>query len=462
MNQILLIDDEKLILWGLQRDLERVGFKVSAFQKAEDAFETLEKTHFHAALVDVRMPGIGGLAMLDRIKQVDPETQVIMITAFADVEVAVESIRRGAFDFVLKPFTLEKIRLTIQNALEAVRLKKEVASLKTELARRQHSARVLGLSPRMRLVTEQIERIGQAGAGVVLICGESGTGKGVAAQELHRIGPRSEAPFIEINCGAIPENLFESELFGHEKGSFTGATELKKGLMELADGGTVFLDEVGEMPLPIQTKFLKALEEQRIWRVGGRRPIQLDVNIVAATNRDLTQAVRDGEFREDLFYRLNVVPIFLPPLRERGEDILQLADEFLKHYQNRYRRSFSGFSDQAGKHLLSYPWPGNIRELKNCIERAVILETAESITVESLGIGTTPAHLALPKTNGVPEEPLSDQGIDLIGRLETIETKYLQEALKKCGGNQSQAAKMLGMTRDVLRYRLKKYGLGEG
>ncbi|MFZ2958433.1 MAG: sigma-54 dependent transcriptional regulator [Candidatus Ozemobacteraceae bacterium] len=468
MINVLMIDDEKLILWGLKRDLERVGYKVCAYQKAEEAFEIIEKQHFQAALVDVRLPGIGGLQMLERIKAVDPETQVIMITAFADVEVAVDSIRRGAFDFILKPFTLEKIHLTIQNALEASRLKKEVATLKRELAQRQKHHLLLGTSARMKPVLESIDRIGRAGAGVVLICGESGTGKGVAANDLHAVGPRANGPFIEINCGAIPESLFESELFGHEKGAFTGAAEQKKGLMELADGGTIFLDEVGEMPMPMQTKFLKALEEQKIRRVGGQRPIQLDVNILAATNRDLATAVREGQFREDLFYRLNVVPVFLPPLRERGDDVLLLADHFLESYKNRYKRSFTGFSDAARRLMQAYSWPGNIRELKNSIERAVILETGDIIEESSLGLGVgvttgTSGTLKTFVINGAPviSTTVPESGMDLQGHLEGVEQKFLQEALTRCGGNQSQAAKMLGMTRDILRYRLKKYGLGE-
>ncbi|MBF0498501.1 MAG: sigma-54-dependent Fis family transcriptional regulator [Candidatus Riflebacteria bacterium] len=467
MINVLIIDDEKLILWGLKRDLERVGYKVFAYQKAEEAFEIIEKQHFHAALVDVRLPGIHGLQMLEKIKTVDPETQVIMITAFADVEVAVDSIRRGAFDFILKPFTLDKIHLTIQNAFEATRLKKEVATLKRELAQRQKHHLLLGKSPRMKPILESIERIGRAGAGVVLICGESGTGKGVAANDLHAIGPRANGPFIEINCGAIPESLFESELFGHEKGAFTGASEQKKGLMELADGGTIFLDEVGEMPMPMQSKLLKALEEQKIRRVGGQRPIQLDVNIIAATNRDLATAVREGSFREDLFYRLNVVPIFLPALRERDNDILLLAEHFLENYKNRYKRTFTGFSDTASKRMLAYSWPGNIRELRNSVERAVILETGDLIEDASLGIGL---GVALPATNTLvpPSDgrvvdlaPIPNSGMDLQLHLENVERHFLQEAMTRCGGNQSQTAKMLGMTRDILRYRLKKYGLGE-
>jgi len=462
MIDVLIVDDEKLILWGLKRDLERSGYRVWAFPSGEEAFPFIEKQHFDVAIVDVRLPGIGGEAMIDRIKQAEPETQVIMITAFADVEVAVNSIRKGAFDFILKPFSLEKIHLTIQNAIEARKLKNTVASLKTEISLRHRRYAIIGKSPRMKAVIDDIEKIGKAGASVVLLCGDTGTGKGLVAGELHKIGPRAANPFIEINCGAIPENLFESELFGHEKGSFTGAVETQKGLLELADGGSVFLDEVGEMPLTIQTKFLKALEEQKIWRVGGRRPLQIDVNIIAATNRDLSQAVREGQFREDLFYRLNVVPIFMPPLREREDDVMLLASHFLDTYQVKYKRNFSGFSEAAGRRILTYHWPGNIRELKNSIERAVILETNGQINEPSLGLGgisadSTPASTTLLKE----ESPIPETGMDLMGHLETVERKYLQQALISCKGNQSQTAKLLGMTRDVLRYRLKKYGLGD-
>lgn len=463
MHDLLLIDDEKLILWGLKRDLERAGYRVWAFPSAEEALPVAEKQRFHAAIVDVRLPGMQGTAFLERLKQIDSEVQVIMVTAFADVETAVLAIRTGAFDFILKPYTLEKIRLTIQNALEASRLKKAVASLSTERAQRQPKYSVLGHSSRMMEVIGALERIGKAGAGVVLLGGESGTGKGLAANALHQIGPRASGPFIEINCGAIPENLFESELFGHEKGSFTGADETKKGLMELADGGTLFLDEVGEMPLPIQTKFLKALEEQKIRRVGGSRPIQVDLNIIAATNRDLSRTVRDGEFREDLFYRLNVVPIFLPPLRERQGDALLLAAHFLEVYSGKYKRTLSGFSDSAKQLICTYHWPGNIRELKNSIERAVILEPGEQITASSLGLGTQNGPVPAPASHTILQEvvPIPEDGMDLQGHMEEIERRYLEEALARCRGNQSQAAKMLGMTRDILRYRLKKYGFAE-
>ncbi|MBI3038280.1 sigma-54-dependent Fis family transcriptional regulator [bacterium] len=461
LTNILVIDDEKLILWGIQRDLERAGYRISAFQKAEDALQLLEKQQFHAALLDVRLPGMGGIEMLERIKSVSPDTQVIMITAFADVEMAVSSIRRGAFDFILKPFSLEKIHLAIQNALETSRLKREVASLKIDRAMRLQQRFLQGESPRMRSVIESIERIGRAGAGVVLICGESGTGKGLAANAIHQLGPRSTNPFIEINCSAIPENLFESELFGHEMGSFTGAVSQKKGLLELADNGTIFLDEVTEMPITSQTKFLKALEEQVIRRVGGQRSIKVDVNIVAATNRDLSQAVRDGIFREDLFYRLNVVPIFIPPLREREHDILLLSEHYFNVYQAKYKRSFSGFCEEAKQRMLEYSWPGNIRELKNSVERAVILETADFIQEITLGLGPTasPNVYIQPKIIFSDDSPFPESGIDLLGYLESIEKRFLQKALQHCDGNQSHASKLLGMSRDILRYRLKKYNL---
>ncbi len=462
MKKILVIDDEKLIRWSLKKDLEQLGYIVTPCESAEEALPLIEATFFHAALVDARLPGMSGPEFLLKLKQASPDTQVIMITAFADVETAVSSIRNGAFDFLLKPFTLEKIRLTLNNALEFSKIQNELSSLKAERSRRLSRKSLLGQSSRMQKVIADIEKVGKAGAGVILLCGESGTGKGVAAAELHQLGPRSTAPFIEINCGAIPENLFESELFGHEKGAFTGASDLKKGLMEIADGGTLFLDEVGEMPLTIQTKFLKALEEQNIRRIGGNRPIQVDFHLIAATNRDLTQAVREGQFREDLFYRLNVVPIFLPPLRDRADDIVFLASRFLEQNMTKYRRSFNGFSEEAKRRMLSYHWPGNIRELKNCIERAVILENGDRIEEATMGIGftdvgTKPPALDIQKGNG----DLPPEGFNLHEHLESIERRFLQQALETSKGNQSQAAKLLGMTRDILRYRLKKYDLGE-
>ncbi|OIP28707.1 hypothetical protein AUK22_03830 [bacterium CG2_30_54_10] len=462
MIEVLLVDDEKLILWGLKKDLEKSGYRVTACASAEEALPHIERQRFNCALLDVRLPGKGGLDLLERIKVASEETQVVMMTAFADVESAVNAIRKGAFDFILKPFSLEKIHLTLQNALQAVQLRKEVDSLQTERSQLRRRYSVVGNSPRMKAVLEAIDRIGRAGAGVILIRGESGTGKGVVANELHFLGPRVSAPFIEINCAAIPEALFESELFGHEKGSFTGAADRRKGLMEMADGGTLFLDEVGEMPQTIQTKFLKAIEEQKLWRVGGTRPIQLDVNIIAATNKDLEREILRGSFREDLFYRLNVVPIVLPSLRERGEDIIVLAKHFLDTYQTKYRRRFSGFSNDAEHRLLGYSWPGNIRELKNCVERAVILETHDTISEGSLGLGGGPVKMdPSPVRERTVGEIIPEEGFDLQGLLDGLERKYLQRALDQSSGNQSQAAKFLGMTRDNLRYRLKKYGLGD-
>lgn len=462
MTEVLLVDDEKLILWGLKRDLEKTGYKVTACASAEEALPHLDQIQFHCALLDVKLPGMGGLELLDRVKAAGEETQVVMMTAFADVESAVSAIRKGAFDFVLKPFSLEKIHLTMQNALQAARLRKEVDAFQTEHAQLRPRHGLVGRSARMQSVLETVQRIGRAGAGVVLISGESGTGKGLVAKELHFLGPRANGPFIEINCGAIPEALFESELFGHEKGAFTGAVDRKKGLMELADGGSLFLDEVGEMPPNIQTKFLKVLEEQLLWRVGGKRAIRVEVNIIAATNKDLGQAVQRGEFRSDLYYRLNVVPIVLPPLRERGPDILELADFFFSFYQAKYRRPIQGLSEGARQRIVEYSWPGNIRELRNCMERGVILESGELLSTTSLGLPNPEATM----TGRVSPEPrqgegLPPEGINLQNLLDDLERRYLKQALEATRGNQSQAAKILGMTRDNLRYRLKKYELGE-
>jgi DNA-binding NtrC family response regulator len=459
MKKILLVDDEKLIRWSLTKDLERLNYAVEAFPNGKEALAATENQRFDLALLDVRLPDGSGIELLEKIKTSDPDMQVIMITAFADVETAVNAIRLGAFDFILKPFTLEKMRLTIQNALNSARMRREIDTLKIAQNLFHKQSPILCRSQVMTEMLEKAHKIGQIGAGVVLLSGESGTGKGILARELFRISPRAERPFIEINCGAIPENLFESEIFGHERGAFTGAVDAKKGLLEMADGGTIFLDEITEMPVSSQKKFLKALEEQVIWRVGGCKAVRIDVNIIAATNRDLSQEIKSGRFREDLYYRLNIVPLHVPPLRERREDIDLLADRFLEGFQAKYRRSFSGFSDDARREMHRYQWPGNVRELKNSIERAVILEPGTEISVAGLGL---PATTLLSQESSNPDcfsPAIPPDGFDLSDHLKTMERAFLEKALAECNGNQTAAARLLGMTRDNFRYRLKQYHL---
>jgi len=446
-RKILVIDDEKLIQWSLEQELSRNGYEVFSAGTGEAGLQLFERESPDLTIVDIRLPGADGIEILEKIKAQDKEHPIIMITAFGDVGTAVRAMKLGAYDYLTKPFDLEVVKLVVGKALESRMLRQEV----TELRKKERQTnQIVGASPEIKKVLEAVRKIAETDATTVLIAGESGVGKELMAKAIHYQSQRGDKPFMEIDCSALTETLIESELFGHEKGAFTDARTLKKGLLELADGGTAFLDEVGDMPLSTQGKILRVIETKTFKRVGGTRDIQVNIRIVAATNKSLGDLTKQGRFREDLYYRLKVIPIFIPPLRERKDDILPLVKHFIGHYNKEFRKHVRGPSPEAEKRLLSYSWPGNVRELINVIERAVLLEGKDIIL---------PEHLILEVgTQGAPSKDfrLPERGVSL----DDVEKSLVIQALEMASGNQSRAAGLLGITRDTLRYRMKKYHLG--
>ena len=457
MNSILVVDNEKSMCDFLSIMLEKEGYEVSTARNGVEAVKLLRNSEFDAVLTDIKMPRSNGLDVLDAVRKERPTTPVIMMTAYASAETAVEAMKKGAFDYISKPFKIEDLQLILKNAVEKKRLADENAHLKRALKDKYEFANIVGKSPSMRKVFEYIAKVADSNA-TVLILGESGTGKELVAKALHYNSRRKNYPFISINCGAVPETLLESELFGHEKGAFTGAESTKIGLMEAASKGTFFLDEVADAPLPIQVKLLRVLQEMELVRVGGTKPIKVDLRIVAATNRDLDERVREKLFREDLYYRLKVVPITLPPLRDRSEDIPSLVDHFIQKFneQHNRKRKIEGIDPEALGLLEKYAWPGNVRELENVIERAVVLETTQQITKASLPDeivgGRRPVPARLPDID-------SQDSIDLESTLDEIEKSMLLKALNKSDGIINRAAKMLNLSFRSMRYRVKKHQL---
>jgi len=450
---ILVCDDEELIRWSLGQHLEAEGHRVLTAEDGAQALEIALSEAPDLMISDLKMPRMDGMSLLRRLRRAECDVPVIVITAHGDISSAMEATRLGARAYVHKPFDLEEIGLAASKVLEAHRLEQEVAYLRS---RRQPAyGRILGRSAAMTRLFETLRRLEDVQAPTVLLMGESGTGKDLIAQAIHQQGPRSKGPFMEVDCTSLPEQLIESELFGHERGSFTDARNTKRGMFEIARGGTIFLDEIGEMASATQAKLLRALENRRFKRVGGVSPITLDAGVIAATNRDLNEEVREGRFREDLFFRLNVIRIDVPPLRERREDIPDLVGHFINRYNGEFRREVGGISEAALALLRSYHWPGNVRELRNVIERIVILESADVIEESHL-----PAEIRFgrgPRGDRVPFV-LPENGIDL----EAVERSLIAQALERTGGNQSAAAKMLGLSRYTLRYRMEKHGLRGG
>ncbi|MBN2645775.1 MAG: sigma-54-dependent Fis family transcriptional regulator [Desulfuromonadaceae bacterium] len=449
--RVLIVDDEQLIRWSLEQSLKKQGYQVQTACSGEDALEIVRNESPDLVLLDIQMPGIDGIETLERIKEIDADISVIMITALGVLETAVKAMQLGAYDYINKPFNLDELSVVMRKALETQALKKEVEHLRSEKKRTQGSSRIIARSHHMLSVLDMVEKVARSDASTVLIQGESGTGKELIARALHFDSSRAEQPFMAINCAAVPETLLESELIGHEKGAFTDAKAQKKGLFELANGGTVFLDEIGDMQMGMQAKLLRVLEERSFRRIGGTKDIRVDIRIVAATNKDLIKGIEEGTFRKDLYYRIQVIPIYLPPLRERRDDILPLATFFVEHFNREFGKSFSGFTPLAQQSILEYDWPGNIRELRNVIERAVILEGGDRLELEML-----PSC----QSEFEPEAVTSDfvlppEGIDL----EVVEKQLIQQALSMCQGNQSQAARKLHLGVDAFRYRMKKFGL---
>ena len=451
--RVLVVDDEQSMCEFLQAELSTHGFEIVFRTDADEAFALLGAEEFDVVVTDLQMHGMNGLGLCTRIVDNRPDIPVIVITAFGSLETAVATIRAGAFDFVTKPFNIEELLLAIERAMRHHALEAEVKRLRGMVADTQHFDDMLGASPAIKKVYDLIARIAESDA-TTLIAGESGTGKELVARALHARSRRAKGPFVAINCAAMPDALLESELFGHVKGAFTDARAPKKGLFVEASGGTLFLDEIGEMPLTMQPKLLRALETRAVRPVGGSAEIPFEVNLVTATNRDLETAVADGRFREDLFYRINVVHIELPPLRARGNDILLLAQHFLERFAARSGKHIVGLSAAVAKKLLAYSWPGNVRELQNCLEQAVALARLEEITVEDL-----PERIRDYRSANVLV--VGDDPSELVP-LEVVERRYILRVLEAAGGNKSIAARILGLDRKTLYRRLDSYDASNG
>ncbi len=448
---ILVVEDDTMLNWSLREELTQQGYKVFSAQTGEEALERVKEEIPDLILLDVMLPGIDGIDVLKRMGPLRKEVVVIVLTASDVVQTAVEAMKLGAYDYISKPFDMDGVAITIRNALESTRLKREVALIRMQQRERYGFGNIIGSSPPMQEVYECISKIIETDVKTVLILGETGTGKDLVAKTIHYECPRQAHPLVEVNCANIPENLLESELFGHERGAFTDAKELKRGLFEQAQMGTLLLDEIGHMKPDLQGKLLRVIEERKFRRVGGVNEMDVDVLLITATNRDLWKAVENGEFRNDLYYRIKLVPIHMPPLRERKEDISLLSKHFIQMANREFKRNVQGISEEAEGRLMGYDWPGNVRELKNVIERAVILGGEEHIQVKHL-----PREIARNAHNGDVEFKLPDKGLSLVG----VERGLIEQALRRASGNQVQAAKLLDISRHALRHRMKKYGLG--
>jgi len=446
--KILIVDDEALVRWSLRERLTAEDYDVIEAGLASEALERLATTEIDLVLLDFKLPDGDGLTILRRVKELSAETQVIMITAFSTVENAVEAMKLGAYHYVNKPFNLDEVVMLVEKALETTQLRREVRALRSSQSREYAFDAIIGSSPAMESIKALLARVAKSPASTVLLTGDTGTGKDLAAKTIHYNSDRARRPFVNITMSALPEQLLESELFGHERGAFTDARQQKRGLLETADGGTVFLDEIGEMTPGLQAKLLRFLEEKTFKRVGGLADIRVDVRVIAATNRHLEEEVSHGKFREDLFYRLQVMPIALPPLRERYGDIPLLASYYIDVFNREFKRHVRGLSADASTMLEHYQWPGNIRELRNAIERAMLLVEHEWLQpgdFTTLTRSVTPAEFKLPA-----------EGISL----DEVERQLLVQALERSGGNQTQAGQLLGINRDQVRYRIEKFGLG--
>ena len=457
---VLVVDDERSMRELLGIVLRREGHHVLVAENGTQAMAVIEKMPVDLLVSDIQMPDMGGIDVLRAARAANPELAGVMITAFASADTAVEALRLGASDYLTKPFDIDELKIVVRRALERRQLKQENVLLKRVLHTRHHFANIIGRSDAMLGVFTLVETIAPTSS-TVLITGESGTGKELAARAIHVHSLRKDRPFVALNCGAMTETLLESELFGHVKGAFTGAAVNKKGLLEVADKGTVFLDEIGEMSPLMQVKLLRVLQERVFRRVGGTDEVSTDIRIIAATNRDLAHMVEEGRFREDLFYRINVIPVHLPPLRERGDDVALLAEHFVSRFAEQMGKSVKGLAADALDALTRYTWPGNIRELENAMERAVALERSTMVLIESLPERVRDGRASVrASTASVENAEFPAAGFDLERHVQDIERDYITEALRRAGGVKMRAAELLGMSFRSFRYYAKKYNLG--
>jgi len=452
--RVLVVDDEKLIRWSVAERLQRSGYDVQSAETGEEALTLLAAGPPDLMLLDVRLPGIDGVETLQRALGLHPELAVLMMSAHSTVDIAVDAMKRGAVDFLVKPFPFQSLDAAVERAIATARTRRQIATLTSERRGANPLDVIVGASAPMEQVRSMIGRLAQSDTTTVLIEGESGSGKEVVARAIHFESARAERPFMQVNCAALPEHLLESELFGHERGAFTDAHAQKRGLFESAEGGSVMLDEIGDLPAGGQAKLLRLLENKTFRRVGGVQELRCDVRVIAATNVNLEERVAEGRFRADLFFRLNVIRIAVPPLREHVEDVPTLAAHFIARYNQEMKRSVRGVSAAATEMLKAYHWPGNVRELRNVVERSFILHAgAEEIRPEHL----TPElrKAAPPKRPDKLVPAVSEDGLVL----DDVEKKLIAEAMERASGNQSKAARLLGVSRDTLRYRLKKHGM---
>ncbi|HKE82719.1 MAG TPA: sigma-54 dependent transcriptional regulator [Vicinamibacterales bacterium] len=443
---LLIVDDEELVRWSLRERFTRDGYTILEAGTCAKALDLIS-SGVDLVLLDYRLPDGDGMTVLRRIKELTPDTPVVLMTAFSSVENAVEAMKHGAYHYLNKPFNLDEVSVTVEKALETSRLRKEVRFLRGTQGREFGFDAIIGASPAMQTAKALLQRVAASPASTVLLTGETGTGKDLAAKAIHYNSDRASKPFVNITCTALPEQLLESELFGHERGAFTDARQQKRGLLETADGGTVFLDEIGEMAPGLQSKLLRFLEDRTFKRVGGLADIRVDVRVIAATNRELEEAVKAGAFRQDLFYRLQVMPIVLPALRERRGDIRLLADYYIQRYNREFRKHVKGLTPDALALVEHYRWPGNVRELRNAIERAMLLVDRTWLLPEDFATLTRQTTAAIFR--------LPPEGVNL----EDVERQLLVQALERTGGNQTTAGHLLGINRDQVRYRIEKFGL---
>jgi len=457
--RLLIADDEPVIRFVLRETFTKEGYEIEEAENGEDAILKVKNSNFDLVIMDIKMPKVDGLEALRDIRKMKPNLPVVMITAHGNINVALDAIREGAYDYFTKPFDVAEIRIVVKRVTEKMRLVKQIEQLEAQLLQENPFDRIIGTSSRMQEVFSLIRKVITNDV-TVIINGESGTGKELVARAIHYHSFRAREPFVTVSCVAIPETLLESEMFGHEKGAFTGAHQMKPGKFELAQEGTLFLDEIGDMPLSLQAKLLRVIQERELERVGGTKTIKVDIRLIAASNKDLTECVKNGTFREDLYFRINVLPIYLPPLRERKDDIPILINHFIKYYNQKLGKYVTGVSEDTRKIMIEYSWPGNVRELENVIQRAIILSTGEILTPDLLPPNVH-AEPALPDITTLT----GDLSVPMLERLQVIydklEEQMIREALKKANYRRQETADILGISRKSLHNKMEKYKLFE-